>query len=160
MDIRLLSNRFHVRRLDIDDVDMIYEMSCKNEIYYKYHPPFVTKESIIEDMKALPPRKSYDDKYYIGFFDGDILVASMDLILGYPTDDTAFIGFFMTNVLFQNKGVGSGIVREVCDALKQSGYKRVRIGVDKENPQSNSFWRKNGFQIVSVNEYNIMELTL
>lgn len=160
MDIRLLSNRFHVRRLDIDDVDMIYEMSCKNEIYYKYHPPFVTKESIIEDMKALPPRKSYDDKYYIGFFDGDILVANMDLILRYPTDDTAFIGFFMTNVLCQNKGVGSGIIGDVCKFLKQFGYKRVRIGVDKENPQSNSFWRKNGFQIVSVNEYNIMELTL
>ena len=35
MDIRLLSKNFFVRRLDLDDVDMIYDISCKNEIFYK-----------------------------------------------------------------------------------------------------------------------------
>ena len=160
MDIKLLSNRFGVRRLDINDVDIIYDMSCKNDIFYKYHPPFVTKESIIEDMDALPPHKSYDDKYYIGFFEDNSLVANMDLILGYPTDEIAFIGLLMTNVLYQNKGIGSSIVGDVCNYLKQLGYKKVRIGVDKENPQSNSFWRKNGFYLISEKEYNDMELTL
>ena len=86
MDIRLLSKNFFVRRLDLDDVDMIYDISCKNEIFYKYHPPFVTKQSITEDMEALPPNKSYDDKYYIGFFENNTLVAIMDLILDYPTE--------------------------------------------------------------------------
>ena len=86
MDIRLLSRKYAVRKLNINDVDIIYDMSCKNEIFYKYHPPFVTKESIIEDMEALPPHKNYEDKYYIGFFENDSLVANMDLILGYPTD--------------------------------------------------------------------------
>ena len=59
MDIRLLSRKYAVRKLNINDVDIIYDMSCKNEIFYKYHPPFVTKESIIEDMEALPPHKNY-----------------------------------------------------------------------------------------------------
>ena len=160
MDIGLLSNKFEVRELDINDVDAIFEMSCKNEIFYKYHPPFVTKESIVEDMKALPPGKSYDDKYYVGFFDGNLLVANMDLILGYPTVEIAFIGLFMTNTLYQNKGVGSDILGDVCNLLKQSGYKKVRVGVDKGNPQSNSFWRKNGFCVISENDYVVMELTL
>ena len=84
----------------------------------------------------------------------------MDLILGYPTDEIAFIGLFMTNICYQNKGVGSNIIGDVCDYLKRSGYKKVRIGVDKGNPQSNSFWKKNGFCIVAEKEYNIMELTL
>ena len=35
MDIRLLSKSFFVRRLDLDDVDIIYDISCKNEIFYK-----------------------------------------------------------------------------------------------------------------------------
>ena len=160
MDIRLLSKKYEVRPLDIKDVDTIYDMSCKNVIFYQYHPPFVTKESIVEDMKALPPNKGYDDKYYIGFFEGDSLVANMDLILGYPTDEIAFIGLFMTNVQHQNKGVGSQIIGDVCSSLKQLGFKKVRIGVDKGNPQSNSFWKKNGFYIISEKEYNVMELTL
>ena len=160
MDIRLLSKKYKARKLDVSDVDIIYDMSCKNEIYYRYHPPFVTKESIVEDMKALPPNKSYSDKYYVGFWDRDSLVANMDLILGYPTDEIAFIGLFMTNVRYQNKGVGSDIIKGVCSYLKQLGYKKVRIGVDKENPQSNSFWKKNGFCIISENDYNVMELTL
>ena len=160
MDIRSLSKEYDVRALDINDVDTIYDMSCKNEIYYKFHPPFVTKESIVEDMKALPPHKSYDDKYYVGFFDGDSLVANIDLILDYPTDEIAFIGLFMINLHYQNKGVGSKIIGDVCNYLKQLGYKKVRIGVDKENPQSNSFWQKNGFCIISEKEYNVMELTL
>ena len=84
----------------------------------------------------------------------------MDLILGYPTDEIAFIGLFMTNVHLQNKGVGSNIIQDVCNYLKQLGYKKVRIGVDKENPQSNSFWKKNGFYIISTKDYNVMELTL
>lgn len=111
-------------------------------------------------MKALPPGKSCGDKYYIGFFEGDTLLANMDLILGYPTDEIAFIGLFMTNVHYQNKGVGSHMIGDACRYLKQSGYQKVRIGVDKGNPQSNSFWQKNGFYRISENEYNIMELTL
>ena len=160
MDIGLLSKKYEVRALSLNDVDIVYDMSCKNEIYYKYHPPFVTKESIAEDIKALPPDKSYDDKYYVGFFDGDSLVANMDLILGYPTDEIVFIGLFMTNIRYQNRGVGSDILRGVCNCLKLSGFKKVRIGVDKENPQSNSFWEKNGFYIIEEKDYNVMELTL
>lgn len=160
MDIGLLSKKYVVRRLEPNDVDIVYDMSYKNEIFYKYHPPFVTKQSIVEDMEALPPNKNYDDKYYIGFFENNSLVANMDLILGYPTEEIAFIGLLMTNVLYQNRGVGSSIVRDVCAYLKQLGYKKVRIGVDKENPQSNSFWHKNGFCIISEKEYNVMELII
>ena len=143
MEISSLSKFFVVRKLTINDVDTIYDMMSKNEIFYQYHPPFVTKESVVEDMEALPPNKSYDDKYYIGFFENDSLVAIMDLILGYPTEEIAFIGLFMTNVQYQNKGIGSNIIRDTCDYLNDLGYKKVRLGVDKGNPQSYSFWLKN-----------------
>ena len=82
----------------------------------------------------------------------------MDLILGYPADEIAFIGLFMTNIHDQNKGVGSNIIGDVCNYLGQLGYQKVRIGVDKGNPQSNSFWKKNGFYMISEKEYHVMEL--
>ena len=67
--IKDLSKTFYVRKLDKDDIELIYDLSCKNHIYYQYHPPFVTRESILDDMKALPPETSYDDKFYVGFFE-------------------------------------------------------------------------------------------
>ena len=67
VEINFLSKRFYVRKLDRNDVEMIYDMSCENHIFYQYHPPFVTKESILEDMEALPPGKNSDDKFYVVF---------------------------------------------------------------------------------------------
>ena len=158
--IKDLSKTFYVRKLDKDDIELIYDLSCKNHIYYQYHPPFVTRESILDDMKALPPGKSYDDKYYIGFFENDSLVAIMDLILDYPTKGIAFIGLFMTNIQYQHKGIGSNIISEITMSLKSLGYRKIRLGVDKGNPQSYSFWSKNNFNVVSEDKYILMELDI
>ena len=39
MNINSLSQKYSVRKLDENDVDIIYDMSCKNDIFYQYHPP-------------------------------------------------------------------------------------------------------------------------
>ena len=160
MNIKLLSNTFDVRRLDIEDTELIYNLSCRNKIFYQFHPPFVTRESIQEDIRALPPGKDYSDKYYVGFFKKETLIAIMDLILEYPTNDTAFIGLFMMDFEYQNKNLGSKIISESAKYLKILGFHKIRLGVDKENPQSNAFWKKNGFIVVGESEYIIMELLL
>lgn len=83
MDLEALSKRFFVRALETEDVDIIYDLCSKNKLFYEFHQPFVTRESILDDRNALPPGKSKEDKAYIGLFDGDMLVAVMDLIYGY-----------------------------------------------------------------------------
>ena len=160
VEINDLSKTFHVRKLDKDDVELIYNLSCKNHIFYQYHPPFVTRESILDDMEALPPGTSYDDKFYVGFFENESLVAIMDLILDYPTKEIAFIGLFMTNIQYQHKGVSSKIISEIAMYLKSLGYKKIRLGVDKGNPQSYSFWSKNNFNVISEDTYILMELDI
>jgi len=161
MKIESISSRFQVRTLGTDDLDSIYSLSCENETFYRYHPPFVTKESILEDMLALPSGKSYDDKFYIGYFNEDQLIALMDLILDYPSDGTAFIGLFMMKKEFQGKGIGSSIISECISCLRKEGFISVQLGTDKENPQSNAFWSKNHFSKISEqNEYIIRERML
>lgn len=125
MEITGLSKKYNVRRLDKNDVDILYEMMSKNHIFYEYHPPFITKESILDDMVVLPPGKKSADKFYIGFFKNASLVAVMDLILDYPTKDIAFIGLFMMNTQYQNQGVGTEIICDVKQYLKSSGCKEI-----------------------------------
>lgn len=106
----------------------------------------MTRESLRSDRKALPPGMTYDDKYYIGFWEDSELTAVMDLILRYPDRDTAYIGFFMVNRSAQGRGVGSLLVEEVCGWLKRQGFTCVRLGYAKGDPQSEHFWRKNRFR--------------
>lgn len=160
MDISLLSSRYCVKRLTREDVPRIYALSCGNTLFYKHHPPFVTEESICDDMDALPPGKGYEDKFYIGFFDGDDLVAVMDLIRDYPEKQIAFIGLFMVDAQFQGKGVGTKIIQKCIQRFRILGFESVRLGVDIGNPQSFAFWRKNGFSVLSEDAYILMELQL
>lgn len=53
MDIRLLSKEYEARTLDINDLDIIYDMSFKNEIYYKYHPPICDKRKYCRGYESI-----------------------------------------------------------------------------------------------------------
>ena len=147
-------------------MDEILALCAGNEQFYRYHPPLATRESIFEDMKALPPGKSAADKHYSGFFDGETLIAVLDLILGYPDAQTAFLGFFMTAAAVQKKGVGSAIVANIRTCCKRLGFTRLRLAIDEGNPQSEAFWAKNGFRktgerrISGAHTYLPMELPL
>lgn len=158
----LLSKQYRVRKLTADDADRIYLLCSGNPLFYEYHPPFVTYDSILEDLSALPPNKTMDDKYYVGFFSGETLVAIMDLVIGYPKEDIAFIGFFMTDEAVQSKGIGSGIISDCIAYLKKCAITKVRLAVDKGNPQSFHFWTKNLFLTDESYEgaYIVMERTL
>ena len=145
MDVSSLSDHYNVRRLCEADAETVYSLCRNNSLYYQYYPPFVTKKSILEDMYALPPGKEASDKYYIGYFDNGSLVAVMDLILAYPDNDTAFIGFFMMDTALQNIGIGSRIIQKLCSRLADNGFNKVRLAWAKGNPQAEHFWHKNSF---------------
>ena len=145
MEVHNLSTQYIVRNLLPVDAEKIYEVLKENTIFYKYHPPMVTVESILEDMEALPPNKGYDDKHYVGFFCNDVLIAVMDLIEHYPQEGTALLGFFAMNSTLQGQGIGTAIISESIAYLVQLGFRKVRLGIDKGNPQSKAFWLKNSF---------------
>lgn len=145
MQIECFSNQYKVRRLTEQDVDEIYQLLSKNTLYYEYCPPFVTRDSIRRDMTALPPGKDSKDKYYVGFYQDEKMIAVLDLIDGYPENDIAYIGFFMTDILEQDKGVGTAVVEGLCSYLTGQGCRSVRLAWVKGNPQAGHFWLKNGF---------------
>ena len=142
------SQRYAACPLTEADVDAILALCAENEQFYRYHPPLATKESILEDLTALPPGKNAADKHYLGFFDGEGLTAVLDLIERYPQEDGAYIGFFMTRKAVQGRGVGSALIGELLNELREEGFRRVRLAVDRGNPQSKAFWKKNGFALM------------
>lgn len=145
MQVELFSRKYKVHALSDKDVDEIYDLLSKNVLYYEYCPPFVTRQAIWEDMRILPQGKAIEDKYYIGFYQDERLIAVMDLIDGYPEKRIVYIGFFMTDISIQGRGIGTEIIDYLCRYLSGLGYESVRLAWGKGNPQSEHFWLKSGF---------------
>lgn len=111
MEVSCLSTAYRVRCLEEADVPQILRLCSGNPQFYQYHPPLATADSVRADIRALPPGKMPEDKFYVGYFAGDDLstgtpseerlTAVLDLILDYPEEKTAYIGFFMVDAAMQ-----------------------------------------------------------
>ena len=154
LNISQLSTKYSIKKMEEEDISGILNLEYGNPLYFVYCPPKPSRETVLHDLKALPEGKSFEDKFYIGFFEKDSLIAIMDFILSFPNEDTIFIGLFMMDSKESGKGKGSAIIQEVLTAWKRAGYKKVRLAYMKGNMQSRSFWRKCGFTETGVEKEN------
>ena len=148
INVKNFSSEYFVRPLTHNDVGLIYNLCQQNNQFYEYSGKQLSMELIEQDLSVTPPGIPLQQKYYIGFFDGENMVAVMDLIDGYPDSNYAYIGFFMVRKELQGKGVGTRIFSQVAEHLRCQRFEKCRLGIDKNNPQSKHFWRKNGFEVV------------
>ena len=148
INVSELSRLYDIRKLGNTDVDDILDLCEGNTQFYQYCEAKLTREQVLNDLHITPPGIELSDKYYIGFYQKDVLMSVMDLIDGYPEPDIAFIGFFMMRKELQGQQIGSAIIQETASYLKTVGKTAIQLGIDKENPQSTHFWRKNGFRVI------------
>lgn len=153
LDLTRFSDRFRVRRLSEDDLPELYHFSRTNPQYYEYCGADATEQTFFDDLRKSPPGKGPDDKYYVGFYDGQTLTAVLDLVDGYPVDTTAFIGFFMVRGSASGRGTGTQIIGCLCAYLKQTGLTALQLAYEKSNPQASHFWTKNGFACIRETDH-------
>lgn len=144
--LQMLNGRYHVRELHPSDVPEILRVAEGNPLYYEYMGIQPTQENIAETFTALPPRKTLADKHFFGWFDGERLVAVMDLIMRHPQERMAFIGWFMVDASRQGCDLGRELVAGVLRMLSTAGVAEVRLGRIEGNQQSERFWQVCGFQ--------------
>ena len=145
MNIPSLSRKYQVRRIEETNLPALLQLCQSNPLFYEHCPPKPSVETLTADLQALPPRKTLTDKYYLGFWDDDGLLAALDLILRFPNDETAFIGFFMLHKRLQGTGTASAIIQDLFAHLRTE-FRFVRLGYVQTNEQSRNFWRKQGFE--------------
>ncbi|MGQ7462326.1 GNAT family N-acetyltransferase [Streptococcus suis] len=144
MKISQFSTHYKVRKLTEADLEQVLALYQTNPLYYKHFPPLPSLESLANDLVDCPPGKSLSDKYFLGFWEHNRLVAILDLIDGYPTAEIAYIGLFMVDANLSCQGLGSRIMAELLPQLV-TRFKKVRLGYAESNPQSSYFWSKVGF---------------
>jgi len=95
---------------------------------------------------ALPPDKSYDDKFVWGLYAADAMIGCADVIRGYPTRDKALIGLLLLAEPWQQRGLGrafAALVEQAIGAWKEIAT--LRVGVAVSTPGALAFWRKLGY---------------
>lgn len=148
LELQKFSERYQVRRMQDADAEEILALCMQNTQYYQYCGKQPSRELILNDLHITPPGIGPSDKYYTGFYSETGLAAVLDLIDGYPDQNACWIGFFMMNKRLQGRQLGTEIIQHLCGYLREAGYTMLRLGIDKDNPQSTHFWKKNGFRVV------------
>ena len=140
-----LNNKYTIRRLDVKDIEIIFDLYKDNDLYFSHLHTTLNGQTIIDDMNDLPKGKQKEDKYFIGYFSNNELLVVIDFIDGYPEDKTVYVGLFMLKKKYQNKGIGSSIIDELKISLKDQGFKKIKLSYVNTNPQAKHFWHKMGF---------------
>jgi len=85
---------------------------------------------------ALPPNKTYEDKFVWGLYAGEAMIGCADVIRGYPVREKAVIGLLLLAQPWQRRGLGRAFAQLVEQA----------IGVVAVNEGALAFWRKLGYR--------------
>lgn len=164
LKIEEFSKNYTIRRINKDDIPMVYELCQGNPLYYEHMKTELSMKELSTTLTDLPPNKALEDKYFVGIYEKDTtkaeinLVAILDLIDGYPESNVAYIGWFMMNHNNQGKGDGTKIISDLINFLQITGFDNVQLAYVKSNPQSKAFWTKN--QFISIGECEREKYTL
>lgn len=70
MELQKVSRRYRIRLLQETDMDDILRLSESNPMFYEYCPPFVTRESILNDMKLCHRERQTQKNIILVFLKG------------------------------------------------------------------------------------------
>lgn len=136
------------RAVDAKEVDFddLYALYSSNKGYSDYFSLALSKERLVEDMTMLPGGCSKEQKHFLAYYDGERLIAIIDIISGYPDEKTCYIGLFMVSGDMNGQGIGTRIISELCKALEKEGFEALRLAYGKRYQSAKGFWTKNMFK--------------
>ena len=139
--------QFEIRSVGEEDLTTVLALMEGNAPYYEIQSQEMPSlRSIREDMAALPPRCTQEQKHYVGLWQDGKLVGVLDLVEGYPRERTLWVGFLMVAAPLHRQGVGRTIVQALPGAAADAGMDSLRLGCLKGNESGHQFWNAMGFQ--------------
>ena len=154
---------YSVIQINDSNINEVFELCKHNNKYYAHLQESATFEGIKSIVCELPPNTTLNNKYFVGFYKDNKLVAILDLIDGYPDKNIAFIGLFMVDINIQGLGVGKNIISDLLNFLKSKKYISCDLVVIETNVDAISFWTKLGFEITGKiynhEKYNLVMMS-
>jgi len=146
VDIGALSSEYSARALTESDIEDVYALARSNRRYFRQNRAERPARRLTDVISSVPEGAEGGENVFAGFYDGeDRLVAALDLIIGYPEKENAFIGWFMVDAEKQGQGIGTQIFADIRAALAGQGFRRVSLSCEVKNERAIAFWMNRGF---------------
>lgn len=155
LNIESLSSDFQAKRIKEEDISDVYNLYRSNVKYYRSNNERPSKKRLTEVISEVPDGADPSQKYFIGFYEDDDLIAILDLITGYPEKDDAFIGWFMVKAEMHRQGIGSQLLADIRATLKAQGYDKISLKCSKESEETFSFWQNQGFRAEDCDDTSV-----
>ncbi len=136
---------YQVRRLTEEDGGEIFALQRRHS---GYHALFlnheVEKSDVMSDLTSIPEGVLPEDKFYLGMYDAENLVAIADVVLNFPTSRTAWLGLVMVDYDAVGQGVGGKVIEALKKALMRERFSQLCTLVPTGS-DAGSFFDAHGF---------------
>lgn len=150
-----LENNYMIKSLTIDSIQITEALCLKCSDYYMLHDGILPSvEKIKEIFTALPPNKSYKDKFVLGVFkDSNELIGIIDIVKNFPNFGEWIIGLMLIDSEERGNGLGKKVHEALVKWAIKLGAKSFRIGVIEDNHKGINFWSDLGY--IKIKEVNM-----
>ncbi len=162
-ELREKLKEYRIIPITEDNLEEAFQlMHCNTYFYSRTQFHELTLEECREDMTALPPNTDMKQKYYLGIYEGDQMIAVLDYIEGYPEKEVAFIGLFILNHEIHGRGLGRHLISTFIEAARDNRFTEIKLGCYETNEIGYSFWSRMGFvkERETIREVDGRELNL
>ncbi len=137
---------YECRIATVDEIEKKFDYAISKATNDKYNWIIWKREAIEEFYKN-------STTAYFGFLDDDIVsicfaatgTVNVQNVDGLVDDETAYLFGFKTKDEHQGKGYFSKLFKTMINDLKSRGYKKVTLGVEKDNYKNKAIYSKYGF---------------
>ncbi len=165
-DLRKGLFAYNVVRIDENNIEDAFKLMQSNTYFYsRTQSHILTLEECKEDITALPPNTDLEQKFFMGIYIKDELIAILDYVEGYPHKNVVYLGFFMLHMDKHKKGIGRQLINVLIQAAKDNNFIEMKLACYETNETGYLFWRKMGFTVEKISkrevdekEYNLLEM--
>lgn len=154
-----------INESNIEDAFML--MKTNTYFYSRTQLHELTLEECIDDITSLPPNTKLQQKFFMGIYLGESLIAVFDYVEGYPCNNIVYVGFFMLRMDIHGKGLGKYFIHTFIESAKINKFEEIKLACYETNEIGYLFWSKMGFltekiskRLVDEKEFNLIEMKM
>ncbi|NOT41304.1 MAG: GNAT family N-acetyltransferase [Alphaproteobacteria bacterium] len=140
---------FHTRPLVDGDVAAVEALFDEDPEYFEING----RRFPVEEMRtALPPGRSFDEKFtYVLERDGRA-EGLIDIIRGFPEPHVWYLGFIFLSMRVRGGGTGRRCLHALYDWVRAQGGTVIRLGVVEPNAKARHLYATEGFEFEAMRE--------